>query len=52
MCEYLGYEVTALKRVRIMNISLDLPVGQWRAFTPKELADLNQLLEDSSKTVN
>lgn len=50
MCEYLGYEVTQLKRVRIMNISLDIPVGQWRDFTKEELKDLNNLLEDSSKT--
>ena len=52
MCEYLGYEVTHLKRVRIMNISLDIPVGQWRNFSAAELKDLNHLLEDSSKTVN
>lgn len=29
MCEYLGYEVTRLKRVRIMNIKLNCPVGQF-----------------------
>lgn len=52
MCEYLGYEVTTLKRVRIMNISLDIPVGQWREFSPQELKELNMLLEDSTKTVN
>ncbi len=52
MCEYLGYEVTTLKRVRIMNISLDIPVGQWREFSPQELKELNTLLEDSAKTVN
>ncbi|MFD0964937.1 23S rRNA pseudouridine(2604) synthase RluF [Pseudofulvibacter geojedonensis] len=51
MCEYLGYEVTKLKRVRIMNISLDVPVGKWRDITPKELKELNRLTEDSSKTV-
>ncbi len=32
MCEYLGYEVTALKRIRIINISLDVPVGRYRRF--------------------
>jgi 23S rRNA pseudouridine2604 synthase len=52
MCEYLGYEVSHLKRVRIMNISLDIPVGSWREFTPHELKELNLLLEDSTKTVN
>jgi 23S rRNA pseudouridine2604 synthase len=38
--------------VRIMNISLDIPVGSWREFTPHELKELNLLLEDSTKTVN
>jgi len=50
MCEYLDYEVTKLKRVRIMNISLDVPVGQWRDITPDELKELILLTEDSSKT--
>ncbi|SKC21481.1 23S rRNA pseudouridine(2604) synthase RluF [Alkalitalea saponilacus] len=50
MCEYLGYNVTALKRVRIMNIQLDLPVGKWRNLTTKELNELNRLVSDSSKT--
>jgi 23S rRNA pseudouridine2604 synthase len=49
MCEYLGYKVTTLKRVRIMNIKLDLHVGAWRDLTPAELHELNQLLTDSSK---
>lgn len=49
MCEYLGYEVTKLKRIRIMNIHLDLPVGKWRNLTVKELNKLNALLADSSK---
>lgn len=50
MCTYLGYSVTKLKRVRIMNISLDLPIGKWRDLTEKELAELNILIADSSKT--
>jgi len=50
MCEYLEYEVTKLKRVRIMNIPLDVPVGQWRNITPEELKELISLTEDSSKT--
>lgn len=49
MCEYLGYEVTKLKRIRIMNIHLDLPVGNWRNLTATELNQLNALLSDSSK---
>lgn len=50
MCEYLGYEVTALKRIRIINISLDIPVGRYRELTDKEIKDMNQLIEPSSKT--
>lgn len=50
MCEYLDYEVVALKRIRIMNINLDMPVGEIRELTKKEFSDLNHLLEDSSKT--
>lgn len=51
MCDYLGYEVMALKRIRIMNISIDqLKVGQYRIFTAEELQELNRLLGDSSKT--
>ncbi|MAO08796.1 MAG: 23S rRNA pseudouridine(2604) synthase RluF, partial [Alteromonas sp.] len=38
MCEYLGYEVVSLKRIRIMNISLGgLPTGKWRNLTIEEL---------------
>ena len=50
MCESLGYRVQSLKRVRIMNIKLDLPVGKYRELTKKELLKLNELLENSSKT--
>lgn len=52
MCEYLGYEVKKLKRIRIMNIKLDLPVGQWRDLTAEELSELNALLADSPKTID
>ena len=50
MSEYLGYEVTALKRIRIINISLDVPVGRYRDLTDDEIKELNQLIEPSSKT--
>ena len=50
MCESLGYRVQSLKRVRIMNIKLDIPTGKYREFTKKELFELNELLEKSSKT--
>ncbi|QXP59820.1 23S rRNA pseudouridine(2604) synthase RluF [Olleya sp. HaHaR_3_96] len=49
MCEYLTYEVTSLRRVRIMNVKLDVPVGEYREFTEKELKTLHLLLEDSTK---
>lgn len=47
MCEYLEYDVIALRRIRIMNIKLDIPVGTWREFTPPELNELNDMLSDS-----
>ena len=50
MCESLGYKVSSLKRVRIMNIKLDIPTGKYRELTNKEIAGLNRLLENSSKT--
>ncbi|MDO3694587.1 23S rRNA pseudouridine(2604) synthase RluF [Wenyingzhuangia sp. chi5] len=49
MCEYLDYDVTYLKRIRIMNIYLDMPVGQWRDLTKAELKELNKLTSDSKK---
>ena len=49
MCESLGYRVRSLKRVRIMNIKLDVPTGKYREFTEEELSELNRLLENSSK---
>ena len=50
MCESLGYRVKSLKRVRIMNIKLDLPKGEYREFSKEEILELNTLLENSSKT--
>ncbi|MDC3027432.1 23S rRNA pseudouridine(2604) synthase RluF [bacterium] len=50
MCEALGYRVRSLKRVRIMNIKLDMPTGEYRELSKKELLELNGLLENSSKT--
>ena len=51
MCEYLDYRVVKLKRIRIMNVSLDLPVGQWRDLTEKEIKQIETMVSDSSKTV-
>ena len=49
MCEYVGYRVVKLERVRIMNIELgDLPRGKYRAVTPLEYKGLKRLIADSS----
>ena len=49
MAEHFGYEVIRLERLRIMNISLgNLPVGQWRDLTSKELAVLMDSIRGSS----
>jgi 23S rRNA pseudouridine2604 synthase len=40
MCEALDYRVLALKRIRIMHISLDIPVGEYRMFTEQEMKRL------------
>lgn len=50
MCEYLGYEVKTLKRIRIINIKLDVPVGRYRELSAGEIQQLNTLIEPSSKT--
>lgn len=50
MCEYLDYEVTKLKRLRIMNVGLDIGPGKWRDLTKKELKEINRLVSNSSKT--
>lgn len=49
MCEYFGYHVVHLQRVRIMNITLGhLKVGDYRKLTPQELEGLQKLLKNSS----
>ncbi|MDR1225660.1 MAG: 23S rRNA pseudouridine(2604) synthase RluF [Prevotellaceae bacterium] len=51
MCEYLGYEVTKLERVRIMHILLGkLRIGQWRDLTQEEVTLLYKKIEHSVKT--
>ena len=49
MCEYLNYEVNTLKRVRIMNIKLNIPLGEYRELTKEEFKEMNILIEDSTK---
>ncbi|MCK5387888.1 MAG: 23S rRNA pseudouridine(2604) synthase RluF [Candidatus Izimaplasma sp.] len=50
MCDYLGYKVYKLKRIRIMNVKLDIPTGKWRYLTEEEILGLNRLIETSVKT--
>jgi 23S rRNA pseudouridine2604 synthase len=53
MTEHFGYEVKKLRRVRIMNIELgDLKKGEYRDLTEKEFTELNELIGDSSKTID
>jgi len=51
MCEYLNYDVTKLKRTRIMNVHLEkLAEGAWRDLTEDEMSQINELIALSSKT--
>ncbi len=51
MCEYFGYRVRRLQRVRIMHLTLDgLPVGHWRELTDAELTTLRESLAGSVGT--
>ena len=51
MCDYLNYDVTSLKRTRIMNVNLDgIKVGEWRELSEKEMLEINNMISDSSKT--
>ncbi len=52
MCEYLDYRVVALKRTRIMNVSLDVDKGKWRHLTAAEMDEINRLVETSTKTID
>jgi 23S rRNA pseudouridine2604 synthase len=53
MCEALGYRVTSLKRIRIMNITVSgLAHGKWRYFSPAEIDSIQKMVSGSSKTVD
>ena len=41
MCEFLGFKVVSLKRIRIMDINLDVETGKWRHLSSRELDSLN-----------
>ena len=49
MCEYFGYQVVKLKRIRIMNITLgDLPSGSYREVSRKEQEELYRRIQGST----
>ncbi len=49
MCEYFGYQVVKLKRIRIMNIMLgDLPTGSYRELSREEQEELYRRIQGSS----
>lgn len=48
MCEYLNYEVIRLKRIRIMNIKLDVGQGNWRNLSASEMLQIQSMLVNSS----
>ena len=48
MCEYLGYKVKRLTRVRIMHLRVDgIRPGTWRLMTPVEMQGLQKVLGES-----
>ncbi|MFC0186803.1 pseudouridine synthase [Fictibacillus aquaticus] len=49
MCKTLGYNVIRLKRVRLMNLTLNgLETGEWRELKAAELQEMNDLLSGES----
>ena len=49
MCEYFGYEVVKLERVRIMNITLKgIPTGEWRLLNDAELQHILKAIANST----
>jgi len=45
MCEYFDFRVLSLKRVRIMNIKLDVKEGKYRLLNDKEIFELTNMLK-------
>jgi len=51
MCEYLGYNVVRLERIRVMHIKLgNIKTGQWRNLTQEEIETLRLKTASSIKT--
>lgn len=52
MCEYYGYQVVKLERLRIMHITLKgIPMGEWRSLNDDEMQRLYGMIEDSQSDV-
>jgi len=49
MCEHFGYHVRTLRRVRIMNVKLDVPLGKWRYLSDREVKEIYKMVDRSSK---
>ena len=47
MVDFTGLRVRSLKRVRIMNVKLDISPGKWRHLTEEELTEIYRLSADS-----
>jgi len=45
MCEYFDFRVVSLRRVRIMNIKLDVKEGKYRLLNDKEISELTNMLK-------
>ena len=49
MCEYFGYEVLKLERVRIMHISVKgIQLGEWRMLTEDEMMQMHKAIAKSN----
>ena len=52
MCDFFGYRVVHLKRVRVMNVKLgDLRPGSFRELTPDEERELRRLVNEHNQSV-
>jgi len=49
MCEHFGYHVRTVRRVRIMNVKLDVPLGKWRYLSDREVKEIYKMVDRSSK---
>jgi len=50
MCEHLNYEVTSLKRIRVLNIELgDMKEGEYRSVTEREKQELFDIVKCSKE---